>query len=109
MSELKKHSTKELAIAPIDPATGANPLQMSRLLGAATLLVNLFLLVLAIWGLISSNAASQSPLLLPAFAIIFVIYAIFSTLLIVFLTRAFGRVSQYQGSLQTLLTNYERR
>jgi PAS domain S-box-containing protein len=109
MTELKKHSTKELAIRPLESFGGVNPLRISRLLGAITLLINLFLLILAIAGLLASDSSKQLPFLLPTFALIFVIYAVFSSLLIIFLAQAFTRANDYQTTLQTVLTSYERR
>jgi PAS domain S-box-containing protein len=106
MKALKHEASTEVAKNELETV---NPLRMSRLLGAASLLVSLFLMVLAIVGLLSLEANNSAPFILPAFAVVFVIYALFSSLLIIFLSRAFSRASDYQSTLQTLLTSYERR
>jgi PAS domain S-box-containing protein len=106
MKALKQETSTEVAKNELE---AVNPLRMSRLLGAASLLVSLFLMVLAIVGLLSLEANNTAPFILPAFAVVFVIYALFSSLLIIFLSRAFSRASDYQSTLQTLLVSYERR
>lgn len=109
MAAPKEQSTKEIALASLGTLRSMSPLRLSRLLGISSLLINLLLLLIAIWSIFNSQSEEISPLLVPVAVIIFVIYAIFSTILIIFLSKTFSRLSDYQKNIQDLLGDYERR